>query len=621
MENKKQNCSLEEHNEIDATNFCPICKIYICNKCEKYHSILFKKHQLLSLDKDINEIFTGFCKIENHNNELDYFCKDHNELCCAKCISRIKRKGNGQHINCNVCNIEDIIDEKKNNLKNNINTLKELSNTFQSSIDKLNIILENINNNKEKVKLEIQKIFTKIRNELNNREDELLLEVDKEHEKMNFNDNILKESQKLPNKIKLSLEKGEKLINEMDNINLNSLVYDCINIENGIKNINLINEKIKKFYSINTQIKFNSENKEDILESIKKFGYINEENDNIIDINNNMNILEFNDNKIECIKKISDHCGHGNTYVYDGICFFISKQNEYVLSYIDSNSSNKSIIFYDINQNKEIKKFNNAHEKGIHSIRYYDYKLYDIILTTSHNNDIKLWNYNEGLNIITISNIFNDEYGVYSSCLLFENNSFYIICVGERDYIKIYDHSGNYVKNIGNNEEKRRYINIFEIIQNKYIISGGTKGINVFNYPSFTNYNCFIEENDNSYHNYAKIIKNNNIYNLIDVGHFNKIKIWDFFKKNLIKIISSNNNSILRGFIMINNIYLIIGSDDKNCKIFDINNGILIKEFNKHSSQVLGIKPIIDINKNKYFVSYGKDKNIYLWSLNQNLLK
>ena len=102
--------------------------------------------------------------------------------------------------------------------------------------------MEKISKNKEEVKLDIQKIFTKIRNELNNREDELLLEIDKEYEKINFNDNILKENQKLPYKIKISLEKGEKLYKEMDdNINLNSFVYDCVNIENEIKNINLIN--------------------------------------------------------------------------------------------------------------------------------------------------------------------------------------------------------------------------------------------------------------------------------------------------------------------------------------------------------------------------------------------
>ena len=50
---------------------------------------------------------------------VDYFCKTHNLLNFAKCAA-IKRKGNGQHTDCNVCNYEDIINEKKENLKNNI---------------------------------------------------------------------------------------------------------------------------------------------------------------------------------------------------------------------------------------------------------------------------------------------------------------------------------------------------------------------------------------------------------------------------------------------------------------------------------------------------------------------
>ena len=139
--------------------------------------------------------------------------------------------------------------------------------------------------------------------------------------------------------------------------------------------------------------------------------------------------------------------------------------------------------------------------------------------------------------------------------------------------------------------------------------------IKVFNYPFFTDYHCFREENDSHYHNYAKIIKNNNIYNLIDVGGFNIINIWDFYKKDLIKSISSNSNSILGGFFVINNKYLIIGSADQEIKEFDITNGILIKKINKHQSTVLGIKSIINNKNQHFFMSYGDDKNIYLWNL------
>ena len=85
----------------------------MCNKCEKLHSGLFNHHHLYNLDKDINDIFTGFCKEENHLDKLEYFCKNHNILCCSACIAKVKKKGKGQHSECDICIIEDIITEKK----------------------------------------------------------------------------------------------------------------------------------------------------------------------------------------------------------------------------------------------------------------------------------------------------------------------------------------------------------------------------------------------------------------------------------------------------------------------------------------------------------------------------
>ena len=262
MENKKQKCSTKEHGEFDAISYCQQCQIFICNKCEKLHSSLFPEHNSLKLDKDITNTFTGFCKLENHHHvELDFYCKDHNELCCGKCATKVKRKDYGQHFDCELCNIEDIADEKKQKLKSNIKILEDLSNSLKSSIDELKKIFEKITKNKEDIKLNIQKIFTNIRNAINNREDELLLEVDKQFERYYFNENILKEAEKLPNKIKTSLEIGKNIEKEWENKNnkLNSLINDCINIENDIKNINDINDKIKKCNSNNIELKFNSD--------------------------------------------------------------------------------------------------------------------------------------------------------------------------------------------------------------------------------------------------------------------------------------------------------------------------------------------------------------------------
>ena len=275
-------CSVKKHEQIDAVIYCQECNQYMCNKCQKYHSELFDSHHLFNIDKDIEEIFTGFCKENNHNKELNYFCKTHNILCCAICLCKIEDRGNGLHKNCDVCIINEIQEEKRNKLKDNIKWLEELSLNLGKTINDLKNVLENINENKEKLKIKIQETFTKIRNEINKREDELLISVDDYYKKIFLDENLVKKSDKLSKEIKESLKRG-KIIEEKDwdNNNLNSMINDCIKIENNIKNINIINENIKK-HKQNENIKMivNLEDEEvkDIIDKIKSIGSINEYN-------------------------------------------------------------------------------------------------------------------------------------------------------------------------------------------------------------------------------------------------------------------------------------------------------------------------------------------------------
>ena len=273
--NKK--CSLEEEKEIKAICFCQECKIYMCNKCENIHLKLFKNyHHCIKLDKETNEIFTGLCPENNHYEKLEYFCKKHNKLCCVACICKIKGKGKGTHSDCNICFVEDIKEIKKNKLQDNLKNLEELSKKFEESLKELKNMYNKMSDNKEELKLEIQKIFTKIRATLNEREDELLLEVDKKFDEIYINENIIKESEKLPNKIRISIEKGKNLSKEWDNENnLISIINNCINVENNIKEINEINENIKKCND-SKYLKINIREKElnKIIEMIKIFGKI-----------------------------------------------------------------------------------------------------------------------------------------------------------------------------------------------------------------------------------------------------------------------------------------------------------------------------------------------------------
>ena len=125
--------------------------------------------------------------------------------------------------------------------------------------------------------MNIQKIFTKLRNALNDREDELLLEVDKKYDELFINQNIIKEIEKLPNKVKISLEKWKEINNNWKEQKLNILINDCLNIENNINNINKINESVKKCNKSKIDLRFfpNEDGVNQILQSLKQFGKIN----------------------------------------------------------------------------------------------------------------------------------------------------------------------------------------------------------------------------------------------------------------------------------------------------------------------------------------------------------
>ena len=275
--NKK--CTLEEHKEIDAIYYCQECKISMCKKCEKDHTRLLKNHHMFSLDQDINEVFTGLCTKPNHSLKLEYFCKSHNQLCCAACIAKVKNKWNGQHKDCEIYYILKIKNKVKKNMDKNMKKLEELYKNVEPNIKDLKDISEKISESKEQLKGKIQKIFTKLRNELNNREDKLYEEIDKKYNELFFCEDLIKESEKLPNLLKTTLEKGKINKNDWDNEDiLPKLFNDNIKFENVMKNIDDIYDKIKVFYSTkDTKIDFSLTDDEidkNWLNKIKRFGGI-----------------------------------------------------------------------------------------------------------------------------------------------------------------------------------------------------------------------------------------------------------------------------------------------------------------------------------------------------------
>ena len=286
MNNQKKTCSFQGHEKIPSNIYCISCNVYMCQKCESFHSKLLPGHKIYNIDKtNLDDINQEICNQEKHNLEFQYFCKNHNILCCAKCITKIKNKENGLHKDCDIYTIEEIKEEKINKLNKNINNLELLSKNLEDSVKKLKNIYEKLNKNKEDVKIHIQKIFTKIRNELNIREDSLLKDVDEIYEKNFFGEEIIKQGEKLPNKIKKSLEKCKVIENYNEGNKIISLINECLTIENNIDEINKINDSINKYNNYtNINIVFYPKEEDDIqiskiINDIKIFGNIYKSND------------------------------------------------------------------------------------------------------------------------------------------------------------------------------------------------------------------------------------------------------------------------------------------------------------------------------------------------------
>ena len=111
---------------------------------------------------------------------------------------------------------------------------------------------------------------------MNEKEDELLLQINEKYN-IYIKEDIIKESQNIPKQIKILLESGKIIDKEWNDNNLSSYINDCINIEDNVKKIKLIEENIIKCnFNKNVSIDFilKEETISDFKNRIKNLGEI-----------------------------------------------------------------------------------------------------------------------------------------------------------------------------------------------------------------------------------------------------------------------------------------------------------------------------------------------------------
>ena len=193
-------CSLEDHKEKKAIKECENCDIKLCQECSKFHSKYLPLHNLILINNEKSFYSKINCSQENHNKiPLNYYCQNHNELCCAFCLC-IKEENNlGNHNKCKIISINEIENIKKQNLNENVKILNELIKKLCEKKQMIENILKKKKKNKEEIKKKISEYFTELRNILNEREDELFKII----EMIKKSINIEKMNEKINNFIKI----------------------------------------------------------------------------------------------------------------------------------------------------------------------------------------------------------------------------------------------------------------------------------------------------------------------------------------------------------------------------------------------------------------------------------
>ena len=284
-------------------------------------------------------------------------------------------------------------------------------------------------------------------------------------------------------------------------------------------------------------------------------------------------------------------------------------------------TENKSIIFYDIINNKKIKEIQKAHNENITNFRYYLDKLdkRDLVLSISaYDNNVKLWNINNFECLLNIKNI-NKNGCLYSACILNENNNNYIITshwnlLKDCEKIKVFDFNGKKVKEINNSNDKIYFIDTYydNKLSINYILTGNDDCIKSYNFNKNDIYKKYSAK-DNSGHFSIIINDIEDEIKIIESSCDGNIRIWDFHSGELLNKIKVSNEC-LREISMWDNDYMFVGCDDKKIKIIELKNGIIIRELEGHNDYVTSIKQIIHPQYGKCLISQGGAKDaIKLW--------
>ena len=291
--------------------------------------------------------------------------------------------------------------------------------------------------------------------------------------------------------------------------------------------------------------------------------------------------------------------------------------------YLVFTNKNRSIICYNIIEQKKTIEIKNSHNEHITNFRHFldTINKRDLILSiSSADKNIKMWDANGWECLLNIPYIYNNG-ELYSACFINDNNNNYILTSNSNIYgdsgpIKVYDFSGNKIKEIEDSNENTSFINTFYDQKSliNFILTGNSNYVKSYD---FNKNELFQKYSDNYNNNHISIIISEfeNVTRLIESCYDGIIRVWNFYSGLLLSKIKIGNNW-LYGICLWSDKYLFVGCSDRTIKLIDLTEDYIVKNFKGHNDSVCTIKKISHPQYGDCLISQGYNEDpIKLWAI------
>ena len=416
---------------------------------------------------------------------------------------------------------------------------------------------------------------------------------------------------------------GLKEISNLFQISFNSLSESYQKLKNLFEEEKIIIKNILPYKEMKLILNIY---KEEVFELTLNYNSNNKNNiifNGIKELKNEINDLKISNEKLRKeIKELKEYHqikapkdikllsnAINDSFVYSNLDYSFTVFNSINnILYLIYSNENKSMICYDLNNQRKINEIKNIHDEFITNFRHYldEINKRDLVMSLSRNdNNIKIWNINNFECILDIKNVNQNGY-IYSACFLKDNSQNYIIASnrnmeGEPSPIKIFNFKGQKIDEIKDSKDHTFFIDTFydTILNKNFIITGNFGYVKSFDYSKNELYHKYDDnkcDNNDRFH-CSIIIKNNERkIKLIESSGDGFIRIWNFHSGLLLNKIQVGSR--LYSICLWNKNYLFVGCQDNTIKLIELNNKLIVKSLYGHDNWVLTLKKVCD-NKGK----------------------